>query len=428
MSQSRFAPELATETVDGIESPLDEPVRPSGFSALRHRNFRLYAVGMLVSMAGTWMQSIAQGWLVYDMTKSEQALGLVAFAAAIPALIISPWAGVILDRTSKRAVLYLTQSTAMVLALTLSYLTYSNRVQVWQILAMSVVLGVVNAFDGPARQAFVVEMVGREDLPNAIAINSLIFNGARVVGPALGGLLLAAVGAAMCFLLNGLSFLAVIVALAAMQLAPFVRNISVNSPWSDLKAGLVYVRKQPLIQMLLIQALIFCVFGTAYSAVLPAYVDVLLGVGAGMYGVLMAFIGMGAVTSGYILARYSERVPRGKILMIGAFAFPFILGLFAFTTNVYVALLLGYLLGVGFITQFVLLNTLLQTRVENEMRGRVLSLYTLILFGFGPFGSLALGWLAEIWGLSITIAVSAACTLVLTALNLLRHTDLRYVR
>lgn len=419
---------LAAEVIEEGAAPAQPKTRKSTFAALRHRNFQLYAIGMLVSMAGTWMQSVAQGWLVYELTDSEQMLGLVAFAAAIPALLISPWAGVILDRTSKRAVLVVTQTMAMVFALSLAALTFAGRVQVWQIVAMAVGLGVVNAFDGPARQAFVVEMVGKEDLPNAIAVNSLIFNGARVVGPALGGLLLALFGAAWCFLLNGFSYIAVIAALLAMRLAPFVRRVFVDTPWSDLKNGLAYVRRQPEIRTLLIQALIFCVFGISYSAVLPAYVDRNLHVGAGMYGVLMAMIGLGAVTAGLLIARHTERLPRGGVLIAVALVFPPILFLFAWTTSLYGAMFLGYLLGVGFITQFVLLNTLLQTRVEHEMRGRVLSLYTLTLFGFGPFGSLAAGALSEQWGLSITLSVSAAVTLLLSAYNLLRTPDIRRLR
>lgn len=382
------------------------------FRALRHRNFQLYLGGSLISMAGTWMQIIAQGWLVYDLSRSEVALGIVGFAAAIPALLISPWAGVVVDRVHKRNLLLITQTAAMLLALILAALTFTGVVQVWQIVLLAIGVGAVNAFDGPTRQAFVVEMVGRDDMPNAIALNSMTFNAARVVGPAFGGILLATVGAAWCFLLNGLSFLAVIVSLLLMRIAFDPAFKEGKSPFEQFKSGLRYVRGQRDLRGLLLLALVFSTFGISYSTVLPAFVDRVLHVGAQAFGWLTAFSGVGAVTGAFLVATFGDRGKRGLWLFVAAMSFPVVLTIFAFNENLPLALVLALLLGVGFMLQFTLINTLLQTRVADSMRGRVLSLYTLTFFGFAPFGNLAVGALAEATSLSVALISTAAVTLV----------------
>src|SRR5512139_2542889 len=306
---------------------------PRTFRSLQHRNYRLYFAGQLISVAGTWMQIVAQAWLVYQPSHSELMLRIVGFAAATPSLLISPWGGVVVDRVNRRNLLVITQTSAMVLAFILAALTFTGLVQVWEIVALAALMGVVNAFDGPARQAFVVEMVGREDLPNAIAINSMMFNGARVIGPALGGLLLATVGAAWCFFINGVSFLAVIVCLLLMRLMPRTRVLEIGSPWADLKRGLRYVLLHRNIFALLMLALIFSVFGISYNTLLPAFADQVLHADATGYGVLNAFIGVGAVIGAFIMARYGDRGQRGRWLVGVILAFPFILLLFAFNTH-----------------------------------------------------------------------------------------------
>ncbi len=399
-----------------IESPARSTRLPQTFRSLQHRNFQLYFAGQLISVAGTWMQVVAQAWLVYELSHSELMLGIVGFAAAIPSLLISPWGGVVVDRVNKRNLLVITQSAAMVLAFILAALTFTGLVQVWEIVALAALMGVVNAFDGPARQAFVVEMVGRDDLPNAIAINSMMFNGARVVGPALGGLLLATVGTAWCFFINGVSFLAVIGCLLLMRLTPRVRELKIGSPWTDLKHGMQYVLHHREIFALLMLALIFSVFGISYNTVLPAFVDQILHADATGYGAVNAFIGVGAVIGAFIMARYGERGQRGRWLIWTILAFPFLLLLFAANTQFVVALALAVGLGVGFMLVFTIINTLLQTNVDDQMRGRVMGLYTLTFFGFAPFGNLAMGQLAEQWGMSVIIALSAACTFILAVM------------
>jgi MFS family permease len=398
---------------------------PQTFRALQHRNFQLYFAGQLISVAGTWMQIVAQAWLVYQLSHSELMLGIVGFAAAIPSLLVSPWGGVVVDRVNKRNLLVVTQASAMVLAFILAALTFAGIVQVWEIIVLAALLGLVNAFDGPARQAFVVEMVGREDFPNAIAINSMMFNGARVVGPALGGLLLATVGTAWCFFINGVSFLAVIVCLLLMRLTPRTRVLEIGSPWTDLKHGLRYVLLHREIFALLMLALIFSVFGISYNTILPAFIDQALHADATGYGVVNAFIGVGAVVGAFIMARYGDRGQRGRWLVWVDLAFPFILLAFAYNANFGLALLLAFGLGIGFMLTFTIINTLLQTNVDDQMRGRVLGLYTLTFFGFAPFGNLAIGTLAEQWGMSLTILLSAACSLILSGIVILLVPQLR---
>ncbi len=381
------------------------------FRALQHRNFRLYLFGQLVSLAGTWMQIVAQGWIVYELSRSEMMLGIVGFASAIPALLVTPWAGVIVDQVRKRDLIVATQTGAMLLAFALALLTFTGAVQVWHILVLSMLLGVVNAFDGPARQAFVVEMVGSQDLPNAIALNSMTFNAARVVGPAFGGILLATVGSAWCFTLNGLSFLAVIVSLLMMQITSARVTGDRRSPWEQLKSGLTYVAGEAELKGLLLLSLFFSTFGIAYNTVLPAFVDRILAGGAAGFGLLTAASGVGAVTGAFLVATFGDRGQRGRWLFYAALSFPVVLAIFAFNRNFPLALLLAMLLGVGFMLQFTLINTLLQTRVANDMRGRVLSLSTLTFFGFTPFGNLALGALSEKIGMSLAILLFAVLTL-----------------
>lgn len=386
---------------------------PETFRSLRHRNFQLYFGGQLVSVAGTWMQVIAQGWLVYRISHSEWTLGLVGFASAIPALLVSPWGGVVVDRVSKRNLLVICQASAMLLAFIQAALSFSRQTQVWHIVLLAAALGLVTAFEAPARQAFTVEMVGREDLTNAIALNSMMFNGARIIGPAIGGLLLATVGDGWCFFINGLSFLAVIGGLLAMRVSPRAIPPAIKSPWHELASGLRYVYSQPEQFGLLLLALIYSVFGLSYAAILPAFVDRVLHADAAAFGVLNAVTGLGAFTGALLVARYGSQGQRGRWLFITCLIFPLALAAFAYTSDYALSLVLTYILGLTFMVQFTVMNTLLQLQVSDAMRGRVMALYVLTFFGFLPFGNLAIGALAEAWGLSLTIALSSAVSLVL---------------
>ncbi|MGA7607865.1 MAG: MFS transporter [Anaerolineales bacterium] len=388
------------------------------FAALRHRDFQLYFGGQLISNAGTWMQVIAQGWLVYQLTHSDLALGIVGFAAAVPALIVSPWGGVVVDLVPKRTLLIITQASAMLLAFILAVLSFTNVVQEWHIILLAGGIGLVNAFDGPGRQAFLVEMVGRDDLSNAIALNSLMGNGARVIGPALGGILLAVVGAAWCFTINGISFLAVIIGLWAMQVKPHQPLHLMESPWKQLISGIQYVSKQMDLGGLLLLASIFSIFGISYATVLPAFAEQVLHQGAAAYGWINTAIGAGAVAGAFMITNQHGRSWRGLWLVIAGIAFPIVLGAFAFMPIYSVSLILAFGLGVGFMVQFTMINTLLQTRVDDQLRGRVMALYTLTFFGFAPLGNLAIGALAQSIGLSDSILIFAVLSLALTLIVL----------
>ncbi len=384
------------------------------FAALRHRNFQLYFSGQLISNAGTWMQVIAQGWLVYELTHSEVALGVVGFASAIPSLLATPWGGVVVDRVPKRTLLILTQTGAMLLAFILAALAFTGLVQQWHIIVLAAGLGLVNSFDSPGRQAFVVEMVGREDLPNAIALNSLMFNSARVVGPALGGLLLALVGAAWCFTINGISYLAVIWSLWAMELHPQGAKVAAESPWKQLVGGIRQARQQMELGGLILISLIFSVFAISYIPLLPAFVELVLKQGAAAYGWLTAAFGIGAVAGALIIANKPRPGWHGKWMFAANIVFPIMLSVFVFNTSLPLSFVLEFGMGAAFMIEYTMINTLLQTRVEDAMRGRIMGLYTITFLGFAPFGNLALGELSSRIGLSVAITLFAAISLVLS--------------
>jgi MFS family permease len=331
---------------------------------------------------------------------------------------------VVVDRMSRRTLLMMTQSGAMMLAFAMAALTFTNLIQEWQVILLAALLGVVNAFDAPARQAIVPEIVTRDDLPNAIAMNSMMFNSARVIGPAVAGLTLAAFGAAWCFTINGISFLAVLLGLWLMNL-PGRQVHHTTSAWQQLVSGLKYTTRHYEISNLILISLVFSVFGISYSTILPAFVENTLHLGAAAYGWINTATGLGAVTGAFLLMYGLSHGKRGKLLVAVNIAFPIILMAFAFTSNFVPALVLAFGLGLGFMMQFTTLNTLLQTRVEDSFRGRVMGLYTLTFFGFAPFGNLLIGYLGEKWGLNIAMALFAACSLILSTLILIKAPQIR---
>jgi MFS family permease len=414
---------IIEQSIEQIAPP--PPSADSTFAAMRHRNFQLYFGGQLISNIGTWMQIIAQAWVVYQIGHSELTLGLVAFASAIPILVISPWGGVIVDRVSRRNLLIMTQTGAMLLAFILAALTFSGIVKEWHVIVLAALLGVVNAFDAPARQAFVPEMVGKKDLPNAIALNSIMFNSARVIGPAIAGLMLAIIGAAWCFTLNGISFFAVIIGLWLMKLPPHHPIHNPASPWQQLVSGVQYAAGNREISALILLSLVFSIFGISYFTVLPAFVEKVLHQGAMVYGWVNAASGLGAVSGAFLLAHRVSNGRRGQLLVWTNIAFPLILIAFAFTTLLPLSLVLAFGLGIGFMVQFTTINTLLQTRVEDKFRGRVMGLYTLTFFGFAPFGNLAIGALGEKLGLGFAITLFAVCSLIFSRLVLMRTPEVQ---
>lgn len=364
------------------------------FAALHSRNYRLWFAGQLVSLAGSWMQTTAQGYLIYELTKSPAFLGYVGFAAGLPAWVFTLYAGVIADRMSRRTLMLITQSSMMVLAFLLAALVFSGAVQPWHILLIAAGVGVANAFDAPARLAFVVELVERKDLTNAIALNATMFNLATIVGPALAGLVYAAVGPAWCFTINGLSFLAVIGALLLMRLAPFVVKPRHDSTLQQLKQGFRYTAAEPVIRALVANIGVFSLFGMSMLTLLPAWAVDVLGGDVRTNGLLLAFRGIGALAGALMIAYLGQRSKRGRIWTAGTIVLPLALAIFAVFPSLPVSLLLLLVIGWSFIVVANTSNALIQTTVPDDLRGRVLGIYTLVFFGAMPLGSLLIGHVA----------------------------------
>ncbi len=388
----------------------------SSLAALRYPAFRYYFAGQLVSVSGTWMQAIAQQVVIYDLTKSELALGLVSCAQGLPALLLTPFAGVIVERFQRRKILIFTQTFMMALAFILAALQFANVLQVWHIVALSLGIGLANALDAPARQAFVVEMVGREHLSSGIVLNSIMFNAARVFGPALGGLALKSVGPAWCFFLNGASFLAVIAGLVMMQV-PYIRNFSGRiAIVRPLLEGVQFVRTHSTILPLLMLSTVASVFGMTFAVLIPAFADQVLKDSQIGTSALATAQGVGAILAGIVVARANSRGVRGRLLVFCALAAPITTILLATSTAYITALPAIVMAGFTLIAEFVLMNTLIQTQVPDEFRGRVLSLYTLTFFGLSPFSSLLIGELAQQIGTNPAIIIYGIMGFLGTAL------------
>ncbi len=395
------------------------------FAALHYRNYRLWFVGQLVSLVGTWMQSTAQGYLVFQLTNSPAYLGYVGFAAGIPSWIFMLYAGVIADRMPRRTLLVITQTTMMILAFILAALTFMHLVQPWHIVVLAFALGVANAFDAPARQAFVLELVEREDMTNAIALNSTMFNSATVVGPAVAGLTYAVLGPAWCFTLNGLSFIAVIVALLMMRIKPLITEARATSAMEDLKEGLRYVISHPIIRTVIGVVSVTSLFGMAYATLIPAWAVTVLGGDATTNGLLQSARGLGALLGALMIAALGRFRFKGKLLTLGTFVFPALLLVFAVVRGVPLSLLALVGVGWGFMILFNMANTVIQTQVSDELRGRVMGIYTLTFFGLMPVGALLAGAVADRISEPITVIISALVTLGFAVLIWLRVPQLR---
>jgi MFS family permease len=377
------------------------------FAALKHRNFRLFITGQFVSLIGGWMQSTAEGWLVYRLTGSKVMLGTVAAAWSLPMLLLSVWGGSVADRHPKRTVILFTQSAMMLLAFAFAALVWSGRIQPWHILALAALEGVAMAFDSPARQAFTVEMTSREHLMNAISLNSSIFNGARVVGPAVAGLLMAHVGMAWCFFLNGLSFTAVLAGLLMMRLPRFVAPAEPSSTRRHVLEGLTYVAGHRRVRLLLLLLGVVGIFGWSYAILLPAYAADNLHVGERGYGVLLSANGIGALLGALTVATYGSRVRPRRMIFGGLWVFSAMLVLLAVVRWFPLVLLCLAVGGWGMLLSLSTTNTMVQTSVSDAMRGRVMGIWGLVLGGTIPLGGLESGWLSQAVGVPWTIATGA---------------------
>jgi MFS family permease len=377
------------------------------FAALKHRNFRLFFVGQLVSLTGTWMQNTAQGWLVYQLTGSKVLLGTVAAVSTLPMLGLSLWGGSVADRHPKRTVIIYTQVAMMLTAFVFAALVGGGRIQPWHILTLAALGGVAMAFDMPARQAFMVEMTSAEHLMNAISLNSSIVNGARVVGPAVAGLLMAHVGLAWCFLLNGVSFIAVIAGLLMMRLPAFVPPQKPRSAGRHILEGFQYVGAHRRVRLLLLLFAVVGIFGWSYAVLLPAYATDILHVNESGYGVLLSANGFGALLGALTVATYGGRVRPRLMILGGLWLFSAMLALLAIVRWYPLALLCLAVGGWGMLLYFSTTNTLIQSHVADAMRGRVMGIWALVFGGMMPLGGLESGFLSHAVGVPWTIAVGA---------------------
>lgn len=365
--------------------------------ALRHRNYRLFFTGQTISMIGTWMQDIAINWLIYELTGSPLMIGMVNFCSKIPGFMLGPFAGLIVDRFNRRRIIIFTQSMSMLQALTMAILVLTGRVEVWHVMALGTLLGCIQAFDLPARHAFIVDMVDdRDDMNNAIALNSIIINTARLVGPSVAGILIAIVGEGICFLLNAGSFIAVITALMAMKI-----NTGPEEPsrrWAighELREGFSYAYHFLPIRYLFFLLWIICFLGMPYIVLMPIFADQVLGGGSTMLGFLFSATGLGAICGASFLAVRSQVAGLENITPAAAGLFGLALVVFSQNTSVWLALGIMFFAGIGMIMHSIATNTLLQTVVDDGKRGRIMSMYSMAFQGLTPLGSLLAGFLAQ---------------------------------
>ncbi|MFL5402060.1 MAG: MFS transporter [Gemmatimonadales bacterium] len=381
------------------------------FAALKHRNFRLFIIGQFVSLCGTWMQIIAQGWLVLQLTDSPFAVGLVTALGSLPILLFTLYGGVIADRVNKRKFILVLQSLMLAEALTLAVLTATHLVTVHWVMALAVFSGLLSAFEVPTRQSFLAEIVERQDLMNAIALNSSAFNLARVVGPAIAAALIATVGLAACFFANAASYLAVIISLARMD--PGWAPKPTDSVAVALRQGFSFVFGNRWPRALVTLIATFSVFGFSFLPLMPVFARDALGTGASGYGALVASVGIGAAVAAFFMAGFGHRVRRSRLVLGSSLLFGIILLAASLAPNFQSALVLFTVTGCVMALNGIAANTMLQSEAPDELRGRVMGFYSFTVLGLAPFGSFQAGWIAEHFGVRVAYAVGAlVCLLV----------------
>ena len=398
---------------------------PATLRALRHRNFQLFFSGQLISLIGTWMQSVAQAWLVYRLTGSSFLLGSVGFASQFPVFVVAPLGGIVADRWNKQRVVIGTQTASMILAFILAGLTLTETVRVWHIFVLAALLGVVNAFDIPGRQSFLVDMVGKEDLMNAIALNSSMFNGARIIGPAIAGVLVAKIGEGWCFFANGVSYIAVIIGLFLMRVALPVYRKPEASPLAHIIEGFRFVRHTAPIRAILVLLGLVSFVAMPYTVLMPIFADRILHGGARALGLLMGATGVGALLGALTLAAKTGVRGLGRWVALACGGFGVSLILFAYARNLWLSVF--FLLPVGFcmMLQMSSSNTLIQVMVPDDLRGRVMAVYSMMFMGMAPFGAFFAGALADRLGAPMTVSLGAIATIGGAALFWLRLPSFR---
>ncbi|HIJ62369.1 MAG TPA: MFS transporter [Rhodospirillaceae bacterium] len=391
--------------------------------ALRHRDYRLFFAGQSVSLIGTWIHLTAQAWLVYRLGGSAEWLGIASFVSQAPMFFLPQFGGVVADRYDRRRVLLLTQALSMILALTLGMLTISHSVCLWHVLVISGLLGIINAFDMPARHSFVVELVGGPDLANAIALNSSVFNGARLIGPAVAGIAVAALGEAWCFLVNAVTFLALIAGLLAMRRSPFAARPRTATMWRDMRDGIAFAAGTPPIRILLLLVGTISFFAMPCTVLMPIFAGDVLGGGSARLGILMSAVGFGAMSGALALAARTSIDGYARTIRLVAVGFAGALILFSQSHWLWLAAVALVMIGFCQMTLSAASNTLIQSIVPDRYRGRTMALYTTMFIGMTPFGSLAAGYAASGIGAPATVAVSGLLALVIAALSWRRLRD-----
>ena len=384
----------------------------SSLPAFKSRNYTLYFVGQLISLIGTWLQIVAEGWLIFQLSHSAFYVGLSAAASTLPSLFLSLIGGVIVDRFPKKKIILITQTSSMILAFILGMLTITNSITVWHIIFLAFLLGVVQAIDIPARHAYISELVDdKKLLTSAVALNSTIYNSARVIGPTIAGILISVFGLGMAFIFNSLSYIAVIVALLLINTRHLIPKIHPN-PIKAIREGLRYAYFHPTIKSLLISSIFISIFGWSYSTLMPVIAEEVFHLDAAGLGLLYAATGVGALLATFVISAYSHRINPNMFIVGGNIFFAIGLLLFSFTTSVSLAYVVLFIIGFSLVSMFAMINTTIQHSVADHMRGRVMSIYSLSFMGFTPLGNFEIGYVAEKFGTGIALQISAIIVLL----------------
>lgn len=392
----------------------------NNFHALCHKDFRYYWSGQCISLVGTWMQSVSQSWLVLSLTKSPTLLGLLGTVQFLPVMLFSLFAGPLVDKFPKKKTLIFTQTIFMLLAFVLAFLTLTNKIKYYEILVLALILGFINTIDMPTRQAYAIEIVGKEDLMNAIALNSATFNLARVVGPAIGGLMMAYIGAGYCFLINGISYIAVIFGLFMIKAPSYVRKKNKNvSVLKETGEGLKYIKKNPILIETLFMVLVVGIFVFNFNVLIPVFTKNVLHKGETAYGYLLSALGAGSLLGAISVSLRSKKGPKKKTMVKAVLAISVFLMLISFTKQYYLAIIILFFTGIFNIYFSTTANSTLQINSKDEYRGRVLSVYTLVFAGATPFGNMFAGLTSSKFGGDVSFFLSGFITLILISLFLL---------
>ena len=396
-----------------IGAGLNEGILKDIFRSLHYRNFRLFFIGQSISLIGTWIQRIALPWLVYDLTKSAFLLGLIGFAGQIPMFFIAPFAGVLTDRLNRYQLLIATQVFAMLQAFILAFLVLSGQINVGLILILNILLGCINAFDTPVRQSFFIEIIDKkEDLPNAIALNSSMVNAARLLGPSIAGVLIAFTGEGICFLINAVSYIPVVTSLLMMRIPKKLQPRNSSHVFNELKEGFTYTFGHKALKYIILLLALVSLMGMPYTVLMPVFAKEILHGGSHTFGFLMGASGLGALCGALYLASKKNVLGLGKLIAYSAALFGLSLLIFSFSRRFEFSIFLMIFIGLGMMLQMASSNTLLQTLSDDDKRGRVMSFYTMAYMGTAPFGSHLAGGLADIIGVAFTIGFGGICCII----------------